>query len=222
MRAGSRETGGSAPARRGRARSLWTAFGLLGALLVGIAWARVALAEPDLLYSGDFEYYPEPADSSVVVTPPFELTGRPSSVEVAVSTDLDNASVYFDYALIEQRTGRAIEFGHEVAYSHGSGTAEGYDVKGTRHSEYDWAEGSRDDAVRVPRVLPGWYVLRIAPEGPTPVLYGVKVRRDVPRLEPYAAAFLLLLVPPVFASLRRRRRPPAGGPGGSSPGSREA
>lgn len=193
----------------GERRSLpsWRVFFLLGALLVGIAWAWAVFAEPDVVYGGDFEYYPEPADSSVVLTPPFELTGRASSVEVAVTTDLDNAAAHFGYALIEQRTGRTIEFGHEVAYSHGTSTAEGYDHKGRRQSnEYAFAEGSPDGAVRVPTVPAGRYVLRIAPESPVPVLYGVRVRRGVPGTGLYAVAFLLLLAPPALSALGRQLR----------------
>lgn len=203
-----REGGDPAPSRVGRARPWWTVLSLLGALLLGIAWTRAALAHRDPVYSGDFEYYPEPADSSVVVTPPFELTGRAAGVEVAVSTDVDNTSVRFSYALIEQRTGRKIEFGQEVAYSRGNATSEGYDRKGKLHrTDYSWTRGSRDDAVHVPSVPAGRYVLRIAPESPVAVLYGVRVRRDVPGAEFYAAAFFLLLVPPLFTLLGRRRSP---------------
>ncbi len=189
-----------------RGRSPWRVFGVLCALLAGIALVRMGPGGPRLAYRGDFAYYPEPPDSSVVVTPPFELTGRASSVEVAVSTDLDNAWVYFNYALIEQRTGRVIEFGREVGFFHGSYTEERYDASDrvSGYTKRHWAEGSRDDEVRVPTVPAGRYVLRIAPEGPYPVRYGIRVRRDVPGWEFYAVAFLLLLVPPVLASLGGR------------------
>ncbi len=187
-----------------RSPSLWRVFGVLCALLAVVAWTRTGPVGPRPVYRGDFEYYPDLADSSVVVTRPFELTGRASSVEVAVSTDLDNAWVYFDYALIEQRTGRAIEFGREVGYYHGSDAADMYDSKGRRYrGKHSWTEGSQDDAARVPTVPAGRYVLRIAPEGPYPVRYGVRVRRDAPGWEFYAVALLLLLVPPAFASLPR-------------------
>lgn len=196
MRAGREESG--------RARSPWKVFLVLGALLVGIAWARAAFAGPEVVYGGDFEFYPEPPDSSVVVTPPFELTGRASSVEVAVSTDLDNAAAYFHYALIEQRTGRKIEFGHEVAYSHGTAPSDVVDGKGRRHiADQPFWEGSPDGRVRVAGVPPGRYVLRIAPEGQVPVIYGVRVRRGVPATGLYALAFFLLLVPPALATLGR-------------------
>ncbi|HEX7243305.1 MAG TPA: hypothetical protein VF263_23685 [Longimicrobiaceae bacterium] len=174
-------------------------FGVLCALLAGMAWVRIGLAEPELVYSGDFEYYPQWADSSVVVTDPFELTGRASSVEVAVSTNVDNEWVYFNYALINQETGQVTEFGREVGYYQDSEIV--WDEGRPRSTPFQ--EGSREDAVRVPTIPPGRYVLRIAPEGPVWVRYGVRVRRDVPGVEFFAVAFLLLLVPPVFASLSR-------------------
>lgn len=193
---------GERPAPPERARPLWGVFSALGAILVVVAWARVELARPDVVYSGDFVFHSElPPDSSVVVTPPFELAGRTSSVEVAVSTDLDDAWVYFNYALIEQRTGKAIEFGQEVKYFRRTSTARS--GTGVRHT-VPYVSGSRDAAVRVPTVPAGQYVLRIEPEGSTPVLYGVRVRRDVAGWEFYAVAFLLLLVPPAFASLGGR------------------
>jgi hypothetical protein len=176
-------------------------FGVLCALLVAAAWTRMGPAGARLVYRGDFEYYPEPPDSSVVVTPPFELTGRASSLEVAVSTDLDNAWVYFNYALIEQRTGRAVEFGREVGYYHGTYS----DLDDGEFRRVDYLEGSRDDAARVPTVPAGRYVLRIAPEGPVPVRYGLRVRRDAPAWDFFAVALLLLLAPPAFASLRGTR-----------------
>jgi len=191
-----------------RGRSLWREFGILCAILGTFAWIRMGPFGSEPVYRGDFAYYPEPAESSVVVTPPFELAGRASSVEVAVSTDVDNAWVYLDYALIEQRTGRTIGFGREVGFYHGSYTEERYSATDRRSPSYTreryWAEGSQDDAVRVPTVPPGRYVLRIEPEGPVPVRYGVRVQRDAPGWEFFAVALLLLLVPPVFASLGRR------------------
>jgi hypothetical protein len=192
-----------------RGRSLWRVFGILCAVLAAAAWARMGPGGATLAYRGDFAYYPEPADSSVAVTPPFELNGRTSSVEVGVTTDLDNAWVYFNYALIEEKTGRAVEFVREVGFYHGSYTEERYSAADRRTPSYTretyWVEGSREDAVRVPAVPAGRYVLRIAPEGPTPVRYGVRVRRDAPAWEFYALALLLLLAPPAFASLGRTR-----------------
>lgn len=67
-------------------------------------------------------------------------------------------------------------------------------------------EGSPDGAVRVPTVPAGRYVLRIAPESPVPVLYRVRVRRDVPGTGLYAGAFLLLLAPPALSALGRQLR----------------
>jgi hypothetical protein len=119
------------------------------------------------------------------VTDEFELTGRTSNVEVSTSTDLSNDWVYFNFALINQATGQARDFGREISY----------------YSD----EGSPRDSVILPRVPAGKYYLRVEPEktaGSAPVNYEIRVRRDVPRYGWFLLAFIVLFVPPVFASFR--------------------
>ncbi|MBV9773566.1 MAG: hypothetical protein JO040_06425, partial [Gemmatimonadetes bacterium] len=127
----------------------------------------------------------------VVLTPPFTLTGHPANLDVALHTDVSNNWVYFNFALIDQGTGKVVEFGREVSYYYGVDEGE------------SWSEGNRDDDVVIPTVPAGRYVLRIAPDGPAPVSYQVRVERDVPSLLFFFLAFLLLLVPPVLMSLQK-------------------
>jgi hypothetical protein len=127
------------------------------------------------------------------VTDVFELTGHPSTVEVKTYAPVSNHWIYLNYALINQDTGQAWDFGREVSYY------SGYDSDGS------WSEGKRTDAVVIPSVPAGHYYLRIEPEA-DPLLpglpYTVDVTRDVPVFGIYGIAFLALLVPAVVISWR--------------------
>ena len=127
------------------------------------------------------------------VTDVFELSGHPSTVEVKTYAPVSNQWIYLNYALINQDTGQAWDFGREVSYY------SGYDSDGS------WSEGKQRDAVVVPGVPPGHYYLRIEPEA-DPALagipYTVEVHRDVPVFGIYGIAFLALLVPAVIMSFR--------------------
>src|SRR5262249_40377463 len=123
----------------------------------------------------------------------FELTGRTSSVEVSTSADVRNNWIYLNYALINQDTGQAWDFGREVTFY------SGYDSDGS------WSEGGQNDTVVVPSVPPGHYYLRIEPEADTlhpRIVYTVEVKRDVPVHAFYGIGFLVLLIPPVFITWR--------------------
>ncbi|HEX2095255.1 MAG TPA: DUF4178 domain-containing protein [Longimicrobiaceae bacterium] len=171
-----------------RARAYWRAFGVLAALFVAMFIVRIVLAPAREVFSGGYQYFPG-AEGGVVTTDPFTLTGRPAVLEVAVRTDVSNDWVYFNYALINLDTGQATEFGREVSYYHGVEDGE------------SWSEGSMEDEARVPSVPPGRYVLRIEPDGPAPVRYSLRIRRDVPNGFFFLMALLVIVVPPVFASL---------------------
>lgn len=138
------------------------------------------------------------ADGNTLVTPPFTLDGRTGTVELALDTDLDNAWLFFDMTLINEATGATRSVGREVSYYRGT------------DSDGSWSEGSRDDRVRIGRVPPGRYVLRLAVDGDesrvtaAPVTYGVAltVRRDVPALAPYLVALLALVLPALVPAMR--------------------
>lgn len=172
----------------GKMAAHWKAFALFGLLWLVFLAGRFALGGDDLL-TASFRYAPGSEELAVATTRPFELKGRPSALGVEVATDVANDWVYFNYALINQATGQATEFGREVSYYYGRDDGE------------SWTEGDKKDEARVPSVPPGRYVLRIEPDGPAPVSYTVKVTHDVPSLAFFLVALLVLAVPPVFASL---------------------
>jgi len=59
------------------------------------------------------------------VTPAFQLDGRDSNVKLSIHTDLDNNWAYFNFALINDKTGQAFDFGREVSYYRDSDGSEG-------------------------------------------------------------------------------------------------
>jgi len=134
--------------------------------------------------------YTPPPDSAVVVLGPFQLDGRTSNLAVEARTDVSNNWVYFNYALVNTATGAVREFGREVSYYFG------------RDGGESWSEGSQGDKALVPRVAAGQYMLRVAPEGPTPTSYTIMIVRDAPVHLLWIGTLVLLLLPPGFVLLR--------------------
>ncbi len=127
------------------------------------------------------------------VSDEFELTGGTATVEVESYAAVDNHWIYLNYALINQDSGQAWDFGREVSYYHG------YDSDGS------WHEGKQADDVTIPSVPAGHYYLRIEPEvdpSLATISYTVDVIRDVPVLGIYGIAFVALLLPALLISWR--------------------
>jgi hypothetical protein len=172
-----------------RVRRAWRTAGLVLALFSLGFCARISTGS-DPVVSESRVYDPgAPRESQVALLGPFQLGGRTSNLEVEISTDLDNAWAWFDLALVNDETGRVLEFGREVSYYHGVDGGE------------SWNEGSRNDDVRIPSVPPGRWMLRVEPQAERPVSYQVRLVRDVPAYLYWAVAFLLLLLPAVGASM---------------------
>ena len=135
-----------------------------------------------------------PGSAEPYVTEPFTLAGRTSNLEVRIATDVRNSWALFNLALVNEGTGRAVEFARDVGFYEGVDQGEA------------WTEGSRRDRVRIPSVPPGRYYLRVAPElapdATVPVRYTLALHRDVPNGGFFLAALVLLLVPPVWVSMR--------------------
>ena len=110
-------------------------------------------ARNEQVFTGYYKYDSNQRGEASFVTDVFEVKGHTSNVELTTSTDLNNRWIYLNYALINEDTGQAFDFGREVSYYHG------YDSDGS------WSEGSANDTVAVPKVPPGRYYLRVEPEG---------------------------------------------------------
>ena len=175
-------------------KGIWSAF-LAFAILLLVLLAGFDLASSKTT-AFDSSYRlnaGEPKGEASFVTDVFNLDGRTSNVEITTSANVDNSWIYVNYALIDQDSGRAWDFGREVSYYHG------YDSDGS------WTEGSRKDEVVIPSVPSGHYYLRIEPEVDPkhpPIVYTVQVRRDVTVPGLFGVAFLALLLPAIAITWR--------------------
>ncbi len=135
----------------------------------------------------------EPKGEASFVTEPFQLSGGTSTVEVSTSAGVNNNWIYVNYALINEESGEAWDFGREVSFYSG------------RDSDGAWSEGKRSDSVVVPSVPAGRYYLRIEPEVDPQhpeIVYMVNVKRDVPVAGFYVIGFLALLIPAIAITWR--------------------
>ena len=168
------------------------------AVLVALLIGTYAFSAKRMVYSEERIWTRPPATDTVGedawVTPVFALDGRTSDVELRTETNLDNGWLWFNYALIDEASGRAWDLGREVSYYHGWDDGEA------------WHEGSSRDRALISAVPPGRYYLRVGVEGPIDAAasasYRVTVRRDVPVGTWFALAFLALIAPPLILGLR--------------------
>ena len=169
----------------GRVKPLWIYCLALLLVLLNLALFFSSFASKEEVFSQRYSFGPTLTGDNSFVTPIFELKGRTSGVELAIHTDLRDNWAYFNFALINEATGQAFDFGREVSNLLG--------------------EGSPNDSVLIPTVPAGRYYLRVEPEvasGYRRMNYELSVRRDVPSSAFYWLAALLLVVPPGFLTLR--------------------
>jgi hypothetical protein len=175
-------------------KQAWLAFLLLTVFLLGLMAFNDMVASKDPVFNGSYRLASGPAKGEAsFVTDVFELKGRSSNVEVKTNANVFNSWIYLNYALINQDTGQAWDFGREVSYY------SGYDSDG------HWTEGSHKDTVIVPSVPPGHYYLRIEPEADArhpEITYTVSVRRGVPVLKFYGYALLALFLPVLYVTFK--------------------
>jgi len=173
--------------------TMWRNAGLL-VILAALLWiAHLVTARGTQSFAGNFAFDPTAAAETSLVTPVFELDGRPTAVEIETTTSLDNQWMFVGYALVNDDTGQAFEVGRDVSYYHGVEDGE------------SWTEGSPRDSVDLPSVPPGRYFLRIETEGERtapPIRYRVRILRDVSTSLWFLVALVLILVPPILATRR--------------------
>ena len=171
---------------------IWVSFLALGTALFVIFILNEVFAQQEQVFREFYRFSPSSTEASFV-TPVFELKGRTSDVEVQTDADVTNQWIYLNYALINDDTGQAYDFGREVTFYQGV------------DSDGHWQEGSQHDRAVLPSIPAGHYYLRVEPES-DPKLgtigYSVTVTRDVPVLRIYLLAFVALLVPALLISWR--------------------
>jgi len=188
-----------APAKGG---SMWGTFAmfLLGLIVLAILFATASGQQ--VVLDKRFRFSTADAEPSIV-TPVFNLQGHTAALELTVDANMSNNWAYFNFALINDDTGTAFDFGREVSYYSGS------DSDGT------WSEGGTKETVYIPSVPPGHYYLRIEPEmdaatGPYRVQnkrtnamdYHVVLKHDVPNYSFFWIVAGLLMIPPLFHGIR--------------------
>jgi Domain of unknown function (DUF4178) len=174
--------------------AIWLAFAALtiGLLAMMIGFDLPSSTEP--VFRSTYQLKRGAANGEPsFVTDTFQLEGKTSNVEVTTLASVQNDWIYLNYALINQDSGEAWDFGREVSFY------SGYDSDGS------WSEGSQRDTVVVPSVPSGRYYLRIEPEADprlSNITYSVEVRRNVPVMAFYGIGFLALLLPAVLITWR--------------------
>ena len=165
---------------------VWSLVGLFLALLLALLVVSYSMARDEQVFGQSFEFDTSVKGEASFVTDVFELKGHTSNVELTTTANVNNNWIYVNYALINQDTGHAYNFGREVSYYHG------YDEDGS------WSEGSTKDTVTVPSVPPGNYYLRVEPESDYnhgTIYYTIALKRDVPQASFFGLGVLALLVP---------------------------
>ena len=176
-----------------KATGIWRLCWTFLLIAVAILLASHVFARNEDAFFDRYRYTAPQAEASFV-TPVFELKGATSNVEVRTSTDLANNWAYFNYALINESTGQAYDFGREVSYYYGT------------DSDGSWSEGSTNDTATLSSIPGGRYYLRVEPEvapGLQSMGYSIRVRRDVPSMGYFWVVLLLLLIPPALTTFRR-------------------
>lgn len=183
---------------RERAGATWRMFWLLSALTILTAILTNAFMGQKEVFSRDFSFQPgTPTGQAAFVTPVFDMTGRTTNVEISTRTDLSSNWTYFNYSLINERTGQTFDTGRMISSYSG--------------------DGSPNDSVLIGGVPAGRYSLRIEPEWqpdpsiprgpltplPAPVRYKVMIVRDVPVHWPALLIIILLAIPPLFRSMAK-------------------
>ncbi|HET7259120.1 MAG TPA: DUF4178 domain-containing protein [Candidatus Acidoferrum sp.] len=175
-------------------KGIWSAFLAFALLLLFLMAGFDFASNKTTVFDSSYRLNAgEPKGEASFVTDVFELGGRTSNVQITTSASVDNSWIYLNYALINQDSGQAWDFGREVSYYHG------YDSDGS------WTEGGRRDTVVIPSIPAGHYYLRIEPEVDArhpPISYSVQVKRDVPVLGFFGIALLALLLPAIAITWR--------------------
>ena len=175
-------------------KQVWGTFLVLCVCLLGLLLMEDVFSSNKEVFTATYQLASgAPKGEASFVTDVFELKGRESNVAIETEANVSNNWIYLNYALINQDSGRAWDFGREVSYYSG------------RDSDGNWTEGSRKDNVIVPSVPPGHYYLRIEPEGDSahPAIgYTVSVRRDVPVFGFFGWGLLILFVPVAFLTFK--------------------
>jgi hypothetical protein len=163
----------------------WRTWFWLNVALVVLAIVFAIISPAKQVFKDQYQFVRRAGLEPAFVTPAFVLGGRDSNIQLKIHTDLKNSWAYFGFALINEQTGQAFDFGREVS----------------NYSD----EGSPNDNVIIPDIPSGRYYLRVEPDVDTAtslMRYDLTLRRDVANYGFFWVAAALLLVPPVIKTIR--------------------
>jgi hypothetical protein len=177
----------------GKVKGIWTTLVWLMLLFLVLGCAVGLAGRGREVFSQRYGFNTVVKSEPAFVTPIFEIPD--GNVRVEVDTDLTNNWAFFSFALINDDTGTAYDFGREVSYYFG------------RDSDGDWTEGDRSASYTVPAVQAGRYYLRVEPEmendgQPRVVNYGIKVKAGVLEGKWLLVVFFLLPIPAIWRTWR--------------------
>jgi hypothetical protein len=190
----------------GKSGGMWANFGWFLVMLIALAVFFAIFSQNRQVFNGSYHFSTADKGEPSFVTPVFDLKGRTAGLELEVHANVINNWAYFNFALINEDSGEAFDFGREVSYYTGT------------DSDGSWSEGGQTSTAFIPAVPPGRYYLRVEPEmdaGAAPfraartgpvnqVYYSITLRHDVPNYTWFWIAALLLLIPPILYSVRSR------------------
>ncbi|MFT7622533.1 MAG: hypothetical protein ACI9WU_001706 [Myxococcota bacterium] len=119
---------------------------------------------------------------------PLEVPSGPTSLTIAIDSQVENSWLYFRMGLYDQDRGTSMDFAEEISYYRGNSGGE------------SWSEGEKTTSLVVPAVQAGTYFLRVEPiggnwTGRDATQYKLTVARGEPLLRWAGLAFFIITVP---------------------------
>ncbi|HTS76483.1 MAG TPA: DUF4178 domain-containing protein [Bryobacteraceae bacterium] len=188
---------------------MWTSFGGMLAMVAALAIFFSVFSANRTVFEDHYQFQTGDGREPSFVTPIFDLKGRTASLELTVHANVTNDWAYFNFALINEDTGNAFDFGREVSYYTGS------------DSDGPWTEGGQTSTAYIPSVPSGRYYLRVEPEMDANagsfvrasngkmtrvnrMSYSITLKHDVPDYTWFWIVAGLLMIPPLAHTVRGR------------------
>jgi hypothetical protein len=171
---------------------LWTITAAIAFLAILIHIGVVHFSRDEEIFKTSLVYDSTELEKAKV-TPSFTIPGHTSNLIIRTYSPLNNHWLYNSYALINEETGLAYDFGQEVSL-----------YQGYEDGEH-WTDGNAADEACLAGVPPGRYYLRVEPQSDMPrAEYEIRVRRDVVATWPLFLVLFLLPIPACNVALRSR------------------
>ncbi len=152
---------------------------------------RVSTASKKVIFNKQISIHEALAvdNSKFYTTPPFEIEGGSSNLELSVWADINNSWVFADILLVDTDTQKGIPMPIEVSFYHG----------------YGWKEGSITNTRLISNIPAGEYYLSIRTKTQQRDVHKrmqVKLTRDVPISSNFFIMLVLVILGPLFNLLQ--------------------